>query len=484
MAKKMKGILLLFCILLLLMLSTIAAPVAAVTVNIDLDKTYTFKNTSVSTIRTIDLGDPAVSKVEILTTAGDNSDVRVIQQPNINNIRRIFTTTTGTFKGNVITIEGDADSTISYLTRPDYRIYIQPAVPTFKVTAPGKTGNPVVLKYNESWDKGDTSSLSALLDSSDVRYLYKVDGILHESPATGFTASPGTGWVYDENDIFKTLNQNIISLNPFTALSSRSRTLGADPTYQADTGKYFAGAIWHNEGVSTTTIYALSPVIFLKKETPILWTDSYGSRLLPTTYKKGEMGDVTLSFTGSNTDVPTNIGYVFINKTAYYEMNVTIDTQKLAENANTRWSDLASSSPIIELLYKSIKGDVGDAYTYNLTAVGQVTPPNANSYSTIAITPGYGISAKTAGTTITIPAANFSSLNSGVYYLYMMGTNDDNDIVALYQGEVSVIGGSAPVPGTPTISSISPAVGFRNTTVSFTLTGPTSPQISVRAEST
>ncbi|MDP3564222.1 MAG: PKD domain-containing protein, partial [Methanoregula sp.] len=362
------------------------APASAVTITIDLDKTYKFSHANVSTIRIIDINNPELSKVEILSTSGDGSDVRTIAQPQIDTIRRIFTTTTGTFKGTTISVD-NADSTISYANRPDYRIYIQPKVPTFKITAPGRIGNPVVLKYNESWDETDTSSVGALLGSSDVRYLYNSNGILYED-ATEYAAVPSlSAWAQNKSDIPFTLHANLVTLDPFTVLSSSSVQLGQTSTRRANTGRYYAGAITHNEPAQTTTIDALTRVVALKSETPILWTDINGPSSLPMTYTKGQDGDVVLSFSGSNPDVPTSTGYVFINSTAHYNMNVTVDIQKLAQNADTRWSTLASNSPVIELLDKAITSDIGDAYTYNLTAVGQQTPPNANVYSMIAITP-------------------------------------------------------------------------------------------------
>lgn len=472
MARKTAGVITI-CLVLLLVLMACAAPVSAVTVNVDLDKTYKFNLANLSTLKTSDLGDPSVSTVEFLSTEGDNSDVQVIAQPTINHIRRIFTSTTGTFKGNTLTIVGDPDSTISYDSKKaEYRIYTKYTVPTFKVTAPGQTGNPVVLKYNESWEAGDTSSVASIVHSSDVRYLYKVDGILYEDE-DGYYASPNT-WDYSTSNLTYTLNTNVLDLNPFTATASRSKTVANNPARQVQTGKYYAGAIAHNEATTTTTIYALAPVIVLQEPTPIIWTDDTGSRLLPMTYTKGQSGDVTLSFGGSNHAAPTNVGYVFVNSDASYEMNVSIDTAKLAENANTRWDSLASTAPVIEILYKSIKEDMGDAYTYNLTASGKTTPESANVYSTIAITPGYGISSKQSGTSINIPAANFSSLNDGTYYVYLMGTDGDNDIVALSQGQVTVKSGATPT-NPPTFSTIAPAMGYRNNSVDFTITGTNFP---------
>jgi hypothetical protein len=460
------------CLLLLVILAFVT-PVSAVTLNIDLSKTYQFNNASVSTIRVIDIGDPSVSSVEVLSTAGDNSDVRTFAQPNIDHIRRIFTTTTGTFRGNVLTVEGPADSTISYTSHPDYRYYIAPKVPTFRVTAPGMTGNPVVLRYNDSWVKGDTSSISALLESSDKRYIYNGTGILYEDPLE-YAAYPSlSAWIQNRGDIPYTLGNNEVSLNPYNGNSFSSKQFGSvTTTRRGDTGKYFAGAIKHDAYTNTTSIYALSPVVFLKAETPIVWTDGGGSKYLPMTYVKELDGDVTLSFGGSNPDVPTKIGYVLINATSHYEMNVSINTADLAENADSRWTSLASDSPVVELLYQSIKQDVGDAYSYNITAVGQKTPPSATTYSDIAITSGYGISANSTGSSITISDDAFNTLNNGVYYVYLMGLDNNNNVVALSQGQVS-LGTQSRVP--MTVSGISNTTGLQNSTVLFTITGTNFP---------
>ena len=98
---------------------------------------------------------------------------------------------------------------------------------------------------------------------------------------------------------------------------------------------------------------------------------------------------------------------------------------------------------------------------YNLSAAGQTTSPMLNTFSTIAITPGYGIASINRGQTITIPAAAFGSLNNGMSYVYLMGTDKDNNIVALSQGQVSVQSGSTTPLLPPTIGSISTVSGTR-----------------------
>ena len=96
--------------------------------------------------------------------------------------------------------------------------------------------------------------------------------------------------------------------------------------------------------------------------------------------------------------------------------------------------------------------DADRAYTYILSAAGQISSPMLNTFSTIAITPGYGIASTNGGQSITIPAAAFGSLNNGNYYLYLMGTDANNNIVALSQGQVLIQSGSTTPLSPPTIS--------------------------------
>jgi hypothetical protein len=460
----------------LLLILVMVTPVAATTIRLDLSKTYQFKHTNLSTIQTLDLWDPSVSKVELQSSIEDNSDIRVLQQPRINTLTRVFTTTTGTFAGNTITIQGANPSTIDYRSRPDYKYYVTRSVPTLKVTVPGYTGNPMVTKYNESWSRDDTSSTNSILNAANTMYLYNGTGILHIN-ATGNVYTTWGGFdtaPLNKNDINYTLNNNVVSLNPFAPTYESAEEMGFtfDNT-KASTGKYFAGALRHDEGMQTTTIYALTPMVVLNEETPITWTDDYGVHNLPFTYVKGEMGDATLKFTNTTNVHIKKIGYMFVNSTAQYNMVVKVNTTKLAENAENTWQDLSPADSIIEILYDGILQDFGpDSFTYNLTAVGQPNAPDATYWSQLAITPGYGISGNlTTASAITIPKEAFSSLNDGVYYVYMMGIDNNNDIVALSQSTVFIRSGAIPDPSSTTIATFAPATGYRNSVVSFTLTG-------------
>ena len=260
-----------------------------------------------------------------------------------------------------------------------------------------------MLKYTPGSASG--SGLDALFNSVDARFLYNSSGIGYDDPNNDVAVGP---WYLDFKNNVKTdlpdfLSNNIVPLNPFTASSSPSQNLrelminNIPPIPLPGTGKYYAGALRFNESTQIATIDALSQVVFLKEPTPIVWTDSSGSRSLPITYVKGQGGDVSLSFGGSNHATPTTIAYMFINSTTAYNLTETIDTQLLAESASDKWTSLASNSPVIQLLYKSMQLDADDAYTYNLTAAGQTTSPMLNTFSTIAITPGYGIASTNGG---------------------------------------------------------------------------------------
>ena len=397
MAKKMKGVKVI-CLLLLLVLIAIAAPVSAVTLRVDLNKTYQFQSAYLSNITTIDLGNPALSQVSVLSTSG--TDIQTIQMPTITTLERIFTLPSATYMGNNVSIAGGTDTTISYLSQPSYQIYLQPTVPTFSVKAPGYTGNPFVLKYNPSSASGTT--LSSLLNAVDTRFLYNTNGILYEDPNN--ETEVGT-W----NDTSVTthlpsiLNSNTVDLNPFTASASTSHLLY---NYMVNngyplpgTGKYFAGALSYDNSSNISTVYALSQVVFLNEKTPIVWSDASGPRSLPTTYVKGQGGDVTLSFNGSNHPTPTNISYMLINSTKSYTMTDTIDTQQLAKSAANKWTSIASGNPVLEILDQNMHPEANSAYTYNLTVVGQTIVPGH------IITPGYGFINKTNSNQITIPGS-------------------------------------------------------------------------------
>jgi hypothetical protein len=424
-------------------LLTLVLPVAAVSMTIDLDKTYKFKLANVSTLESTDLGNLSESKVSVLSTVGDNSDLQTIHTPSIRDVTRNFKTMSGTFRGVTVTITGENPSTAKFLQKPEFKIYTQRMVPTFRMTAPGQTGNPVVTKYNESWVKEDTGSLSSLFRASDGVYMYNDGGVLNINVTNNVYTSSGGTWVYDPANITKTLASNKVALDAFTSDAGSAFMMGDTwPEMKADTGKYYAGAIEHDEEAQTLSVYAMYPIVVLKAPTPMSWTNGSGTyTTAPFSYLNRKPSAVTLGFTGANPDLTriARVTYFFINDSARYDMYMNIDTDKLAENAETRWQgSFTPGTEIIDLLYEGIKNDVGTPFNYTLTAVGNPTPAPSYNYSTIAITPGYGISGTTLGTSVRIPVTNISQLNPGRYDLYVMGTDSDNNIVALDQKLVYV----------------------------------------------
>ena len=250
----------------------------AIGMQINLGKTYTFKNVSISSINAIDLSDPSVSQVMIASTVGDRPDLQTIHGPQINQVTRNFVTTTGTFDGVTVNITGSTSLPVSWATKPDYQIYTHPVVPTLDITVPGMTGNPIITKYNQSWTKGDLTSMSSLFQSSGDIYMYKDGGALNINPATNtYTAVPVEAWVYNKSDFGSTLNANAVSLAPFIGNSSVSSLMGnAYPTTLPAPGKYYASAVSYDSTAHALNLSALSPVVILNGRTPIQWTNISG----------------------------------------------------------------------------------------------------------------------------------------------------------------------------------------------------------------
>jgi hypothetical protein len=270
--------------------------------------------------------------------------------------------------------------------------------------------------------------------------------MLYVDPANNgyYTSGSWSSLDYDPDNISFTLNRNKVSLDPFEADADISFNLGDNtPRPLADTGKYYAGAISHDPATQTMHVYAMSPVIVLKKPTYFRWTNSSSTYTTgPYTYFKGSDEAITLDFTGStNPDVAhiTNVTYLFINHTATYDMYMHINTTTLAANAQNRWQTAFSpNTQVVDLLYDGMSDDVGIPFNYTLTAVGHSSPEPSTEWSTIAITPGFGISGRAIATTVTVPALNMAQLDPGLYDLYVMGTDEDNNIVAFDQKQVVV----------------------------------------------
>ena len=439
--------------LVFVLLLAVITPVSATEMHVDLGQTFKFLHMNISTIDSIDVGNLTLSKVEVQSTSGTGSDLQTIHVPVIRNITRNFTDMSGTFNEVTVTITGENPSTVDYSAKPDFKIYTTLSVPTIDISVPGHAGNPMITKYNDSWVKSDTNTLSSLLRSSEGGYLYKTgspNGVAFANPATGHYSTSGGGvWDIVEDDMNFTLDANkVTDLSAFAASPASSFNLGDSvPASLPTTGKYVAGALLHDEQAKNVSVYAMYPVVVIDGKTPIQWTNTSGSSTTGSfIFNNTKPEAITLGFSGTNPNLPqvTKVTYLFINDVPEYDLNMTIDTALLTKRAETHWQTAMSpGTQVIDLLLDGIENDVGTPFNYTLAAVGYTDPiaRPSTEWSTIAITPGFGISGTTTNpgaTSVSIPMAKMQQLIPGTYDLYLMGTDVNHNVIALDQVKVVV----------------------------------------------
>lgn len=451
-------------ILIIVTLLAVTTPVAALSLKVDFGKTYKSHQMNISAINATDIWRLNETQSQILSTVGDNSDLQALHNPPFRYLTRNFNPTTGFFDTVTVTVSGTNPSTVDWTTLPAEKFYIMPEVPTIQQNIPGKTGNPLLTKYNISWNTGSAAGQGLFLASSGMN-MYNTSSIMRID-----TTDPNDIQYYfvgkfsasdvDANNFTHTLDMNKVPVTSFTSPAAQSRLLGtAHPEAKAGTGTYFISTIQHDEALKTTNVYSVQRVVALKAKTPLTWKNNTGTYTAKEyTYFKGITNQaVVLSFTGTNTDINNikNVTYLIMNRTASYDITMNVDTNKLAENAQSRWQNSLSSGQVIDLLYKTLNNDNKLPFSYTMKAVGVTTTPSTQ-YSNIAITPGYGISKNAKAKTITPLSAALESLKPGYYDIYLMGTDINNDVVALDQKMVRVV---------PTVTAITPASHIRDNIV-------------------
>jgi PKD repeat protein len=214
-------------------------------------------------------------------------------------------------------------------------------------------------------------------------------------------------------------------------------------------------------------------VVVLPADTTILWNGNAMSSTTSTAYTQGS--DVTIGFSDTNIK---NITYLILNKdTSSYSVKMYFNTSAMAQQAKDNWLTLGSGAPIIGLLESAIAYDVSATplvYTYHLTAAGATEGVNSTVWSNIGITNGYGISGNNTANSLTVTSATLNTLNTGNYYVYAMGTDINNNIIAIDEKELTV-SSTPPVPTpiptsvpAPTVSGITPNTGQNTTSISIT----------------
>ncbi len=433
-------------ILVLVTLLALPIPAAALGLNVDLGQTYKWNLMNISVVDAIDLWDPSITRSRVLSTAGDGSDIQTLHTPAFRFLTRNFSRTSGTSGTVTLTVTGLNPSTVDWSANPPFTFYTEPAVPTIREQIPGRIGNPMVHKYNESWQSDMTDMRGAFLASDGID-MYKSGGILNINTIDYIYTNLGSFAAADYNpaNYSYTLDRNKLALNDFTSAASWSAMLGdAHPEMRAGTGKYFLSTVGHDELAQTTHVYSVYPVIALKAPTPLSWHNASGGYLADEyTYFKGSGQAINLYFNESSTNPDLsrirNITYLVINRTASYDIRMDIDTVRLAHNADTKWQNSLSAGHTVDFLYQGLGNDANLPFAYTLTAVNVPVPAPSTAWSTIAITPGYGISGHARAATVTVPAGAFESLRTGSYDIYLMGTTANNDVVALDQRTVRVV---------------------------------------------
>jgi len=409
------------------LISLILVPaVSASGMSVDLDKAYQYRGMNVTSIEAIDLADPAVSKVTVLATAEDGKDIKAIKVPAFRNLDRSVTKTEATYRGNEVHIDLPARVDISGAPTT-YYVYTRLNVPTFRVNVPGQSGNPLLMKYNNSLENEDLNADNIFRAVDDV-YMYVSNGIIYSDISTGEVSVSGSGISssdYDADDLGFTLTNNEIPLADFSVDAGKSRGL----TLKSTTGKYGLGVVNYDASSHTLRLLAAAPVVILDGNNQLTWN---GDKTTPDIYyqKTGNGVRVSVRNTAGADKYVTGL----LRKDKTYDLSMRIDADKLAEKAGSidaSWNEFGKSSTLIDFLM-SLADNGQSGISYTLSCEGK---PICVDGSVPADSPGYGV--------WSCDGQDFSAdimkkLSTGNYYAYVMALNGEGDVIALDQREVEI----------------------------------------------
>jgi len=438
-----RGLFLLFLVSFILFACTMPAcadspPVFA---RLELNKSYTTRNMTVSTIDSVDLMDFDSTYVSLLSTAGDDSDLKQLQFPDFRDIRRVFSKDSATWNGNNLYIIGSLDSTVDWSLFEEYTVFTSTNLPRLHLEVPETEADVVLFKVNASTGITDIRSL---VSSTEMAYLLNDPrGILaiQQFPTSWGTYGVWTPGDYDQNDLTFTFNHNEFSVSDFTLDETYAQwvsglwpnlTSGNPPT----PGEYVAYTFRYDSSTENVTSYSSWPVVIMDGYNPLV----ISGHPFPCTYDETSGLDLALTFTDPS-DV-CNISYVLIKTDETYDMRIDVNMSALEEEGAKHLSSVLSSNPFITLLKNPEENweDISKVVNYSITRVGSPPPPPPEHPWQIAITPGYGISgyAKESGIVL-IPHEDLSTLVPGKFLIYAMGLDCNNSIIALDQQCLSVI---------------------------------------------
>lgn len=400
---------------------------------LDLSHAQTFKQMSVSSVESIDVMNFSQSQVQLLSTAGDDSDLKHLVSPNIRNLRRVFSSQTAECSGNTLTILGPLDSVTDWSDWNGYDTYINLNVPTVHCEVPGATGNILVYKVNES---ADQSSVGALFNSSDIIYFITGRGIIAIIPSTNTYITSGVinSSDFDKDNLSYTLAHNIVDLSSFTenrnyALDLSNPASGAQPV----PGDYMMAAFTYDQADEKIITYALWPVAILNGDNQL----ELAGMSRPYQYNKKDAHDLTLTFEhASGID---KVAYLLIKKPETYDIRIDVDMENITGTLDDPVNaGLIGGNPILSGLTSLINpSGINNALTFSILRVGGV--PVDPEEGSIVITPGFGSSGYAIGSSYAVvPSASLAGLTNGEYYVYALGTDSDCGIKGFDQSEILI----------------------------------------------
>jgi PKD repeat protein len=400
---------------------------------LDLNHTQTYKQMSVGSVESIDVMNFSQSEVSLLSTSGDNSDIKNLVSPNIRNLRRVFSSQTAEWSGNTLTILAPLDTVTDWSGWNGYDIYKALNVPTIHCEVPGTTGNILLFKINESADR---SSLESLFKSSDIIYFFTDRGIIAIIPSTNTYITSGVinSSDFDKDNLSYTLAHNTVDLSSFTesryyALDLSNPASGAQPL----PGEYMMAAFSYDQAAENIITYSLWPVIILDGENQLELT----GMTRPYQYNKDDLYDITLTF--EQDSGIEKVAYLLLKKPETYDIRIDIDmgniTGTLDDPIN---AGIVGGNPLLSGLTSLINpSGTNNPLTYSILRVGSV--PVDPVKGSIIITPGFGFTGSANGSSYAIvPTASLRGLTNGEYYIYALGTTGVGEVIGFDQSEILI----------------------------------------------
>lgn len=430
-----RGLQAVLCILAVLVIiqGCSAAPQSFARIN--LSGTQEYRNMSVSVLETIDLMDPAASRVTLLSTTG-GSDLKGIPLPSIRNVRRIFSDSTASWQGNTLTILGALDSTVSLTSMTEYQVFIRLYLPRVRVQVPDATADVLLVKVNASTQQGD---LPSLIRSTERAYLmHDTRGILAIIyPSDKRLCGTWNTTDVNESDFGFTFVHNAFSVDDWTLDSYCAMQATLQPT----PGDYLLSVFQYDPAAERLVSYAAWPVSIMDGDN---WLELNRTRPWHYDLKSGD----ALLLTFENTTQITNLSYAIIRENSTggtpdtYDAEVRVNMSAFPELGSGMTLDLILAENPLMVILKApgiSQANLTKVVSYTITSTTNTTPPASSHPAQINITPGYGISGyATQDTSVVVPRTDLQGLLPGTFRVYGLGAGQQNEVTALDAGLLMV----------------------------------------------